>query len=188
MNAPFSTKLLSYLRDRHHREGGFTLIEVLVVVIIIGILASISYPSMLGQVNKAKQAEAKLNIGAIVRGQQIYYLEQGSFATDLPSLAMGIRMETKRYRYDMATKDNGQSIVNGALPKDSSLRAYLGFAGIGFSAQGEIMIVTAICESNKPMVLTDSDLQSLAPNGGGTEIDCTRPDLSAYKGGFRDLR
>lgn len=190
MKTPLLTPLLLVFEDKQKRDRGFTLIEVLVVVIIIGILASISYPSMLGQVNKAKQAEAKMNIGALVRGQQMYYLEAGNFATALPNLAMGIQVETQRYRYAIATKDNGQSAINGALSKESALRSYLGLVGIGLSEEtrGEIIMVTAICESNQPIKMTNSDLQTLAPNGGGEEIACDRPALAAFQQGFRDLK
>lgn len=203
MRTSLSTRVLSYLwnkqsvkreyierNDDYKTDRGFTLIELLVAIVIIGILGSISYPSMLGQVNKAKQAEAKMNVGAIVRGQQIYYLEAGRFATALADLAMGIQVETQRYRYAIATNDNRQNAVNGALPKESSLRAYLGLVGLGFTEQthGDLIIVSKICESNKPVTITDSDLQNLVPNGGGAEIACDRPTLTSFQHGFRDLR
>ena len=63
---------------------GFTLIELMIVVAIIGILAAIAIPNFLRYQAKTKQSEAKSNLGAIFTSEVTYYGEEdryGSVAT-----------------------------------------------------------------------------------------------------------
>ncbi len=60
---------------------GFTLVEVLIVVVIIAILASLIVPRMLMQTEKAKAAEALQMIGAIKRAADRYYDFHGTYIT-----------------------------------------------------------------------------------------------------------
>jgi len=56
-------------------QTGFTLIELMIVVAIIGILAAIAIPNFRNYQMKAKTAEAKTNIGAIRTSQEAYLAE-----------------------------------------------------------------------------------------------------------------
>ena len=61
-------------------KKGFTLIELMIVVAIIGILAAIAIPNFLNYQKKSKTAEAKTNIGGIKTSEIAYQSESGLYA------------------------------------------------------------------------------------------------------------
>jgi type IV pilus assembly protein PilA len=65
----------------NRRKGGFTLIELMIVVAIIGILAAIAIPNFLRFQLKAKSSEGKTNLAAIRTAEQSYYSEFGVFVS-----------------------------------------------------------------------------------------------------------
>jgi type IV pilus assembly protein PilA len=65
-------------------QEGFTLIELMIVVAIIGILAAIAIPNFLAHQAKSKQSEAKVNLGAIFVSAVSYEAESGDPQTYAP--------------------------------------------------------------------------------------------------------
>jgi general secretion pathway protein G len=71
---------------------GFTLIEIMVVVVIIGLLAAVIVPSMFGRVEEARVAKAKSDIQAIETGLTMYRLDNFKYpSTDLGLSALSTR-------------------------------------------------------------------------------------------------
>jgi type IV pilus assembly protein PilA len=61
------------------RDEGFTLIEILVVILIIGILAAIALPSMLGHEKRARAADAKATAAIALRALESYGLDNNGY-------------------------------------------------------------------------------------------------------------
>ena len=63
------------------KQTGFTLIEVMIVVVILGILASIIVPKIMGRPDEARTARAKQDIRAVGAALDLYRLDNFSYPT-----------------------------------------------------------------------------------------------------------
>jgi len=68
-------------RRRMANQDGFTLIEIMVVILILGLLATIVVQSLRGATDKAKRVKAQADISEIKTGLDRYYLDVGSYPT-----------------------------------------------------------------------------------------------------------
>ena len=73
------------------RKHGFTLVELMIVVAIIGIMATVAVPSFVRYQNRARRAEAFANLGTLAKSQKSYFAEYGLFvgAEMVPSTVTG---------------------------------------------------------------------------------------------------
>ena len=85
---------------RNNRQSGFTLIEIMVVVVIIGILAALVGPRLFNQVDKARVEAAKAEISTIENALKFYRLDNFTY----PSSEQGIDA--------LVTKPNDPNIKN----------------------------------------------------------------------------
>ena len=72
------------MRKLHTRRGGFTLIELMIVVAIIGILAAIAIPNFLRFQLRSKTGEAKTNLAAMRTAEEGYFAEYGIYVPRRP--------------------------------------------------------------------------------------------------------
>ena len=68
---------------------GFTLVEILIVVVIIGILATVAVPTYLKYVEKAYASDAKTQIKNILMNAEIYRQGEGAYPTDIAEMEDG---------------------------------------------------------------------------------------------------
>ena len=158
MNNLFAAKYLQHLNKKKadNNEQGFTLIELLVVVIIIGVLAAVALPNLLGQVGKARETEAKNAMGSINRTQQAFHFEKQKFAPSLTDTnlasnnVLGVVVDSDYFTFATSTVSTSEATQTSAVagPIASArdgVRPYS--SAIGFdTATGQYSSV--VCQTN----------------------------------------
>ena len=169
MNSTFKFKLIQALNKKNGNKG-FTLIELLVVVIIIGVLAAIALPNLLGQVAKGRQAEARNNLGTINRSQQAYRLENGifgRFSTTPANNDLPVSATTTYYSYpDSTGRGTAVGAEHSAAAVDTYTNDILDYgSAVGQTASGVYSAV--ICEqTTNPSATVNAG--ALTTEGSGT--------------------
>lgn len=77
---------MNYIRTILKREEGFSLPELLIVLVIIGILVMIAIPIYQNITTKAKTTEARLMLGQVESLQKAYYMEFDRYSDDLAAI------------------------------------------------------------------------------------------------------
>lgn len=96
--------------DMHKRQKGLTLVELMVVVAVMAVLASIAYPLYTNQVTKSRRADAKVALEMIAMAEERYYTINGAYAVTLGSLTLDA---------DIADGDSEKGYYNLSLAQSS---------------------------------------------------------------------
>lgn len=121
------------------KNQGFTLVELMVVLVIIGILATMAIPKFLGATNKTKAAECKPVLKEIYTLQSAFHIEKDSFAVNNTTLGFVGPDGSPRYTYTAARPASAGDPVGTA-----TLNAKLGDAAANDKASiDSVSVLTA---------------------------------------------
>ena len=90
--------------------SGFTLIELVIVLLVIGILGATAYPSYIESVRKSKRASAKIALLEIANLQERFFIENNSYSDNLNTTSNSCKLG-----YSPVTPDNYYTLC---LPLD----------------------------------------------------------------------
>ena len=139
---------MSLLKVR--RTGGFTLIELMVVMIIIGVLAALVAPRLMGKADKAKVTEAKIQIKNFETALRLYKMDNGFYPSTEQGLEALISLPT-----------------SGQIPENYKATGYLEKKVIVLDPWGNDYVYIS------PGELGDYDIISYGADGlpGGENLD-----------------
>lgn len=99
-------------------KKGFTLIELMIVVAIIGILAAIAIPNFLKYQAKSKQSEAKTNLKGIFTSETAYFSEANSYGT---IATVNFELAGRKAKaYDFSVDNSTWQGFTGAVPANTA--------------------------------------------------------------------
>ena len=97
-------------------QRGFTLIELMVVIVILGILAGLIIPRIMGRPEEARRMKAKVQIESIETALKLYKLDNGSYPTTEQGLQALVEAPTVG-QLPKAWREGGY-LEKGKVPKD----------------------------------------------------------------------
>ena len=125
-------------RRRRKAEQGFTLVELMVVIVIIGLLATIVVINVLPLGDKGRITKAKADISSIQGALDLYKLQNGSY----PTTAQGLEARVTAPAGADAAKYQAGGYLKGKLPVDPWNHPYL-YASPGQHGEADVWTLGA---------------------------------------------
>jgi type IV pilus assembly protein PilE len=118
-----------------HRQRGVTLIELMIVVVIVAILASIGIPSYRSYVLRTHRTEAKTALMSLAASQEKFYLQNNRYADtgehdDAPPAGLGLPTTTENGWYTIAIVDgdaatfSARATATGSQTEDTDCASF----------------------------------------------------------------
>lgn len=137
-----------------NNRSGFSLVELMVVVAIIGILAVIGIPQYQKFMAKARQAEAKTHLNSIFQGEASFFTEYNQYSPNLNAIGAGAVGKDLRYNAGFLASTCTAYDTSKAPPLgDATTRVMNGTAVVATS--GSTWFYTATLADPTPATLTD---------------------------------
>jgi type IV pilus assembly protein PilA len=88
-----------FMKSKLKNQGGFTLIELMLVVAIISIMSAIAIPNLISYVAKSRQAEAQMNLGGVYTDEMAYFSGNDTYSDSFNNIGFGLAGGSKYYDY-----------------------------------------------------------------------------------------
>ncbi len=137
----------------HHQ--GFTLIELMVVIVILGILAMYIAPKIMGRPDEARQVKAKVDIASLETALKLYKLDNGMY----PTTDQGLQALISPPQSDPTPRNwkKGGYLEKGKVPKDPWGNAFVYLCP---GTRGEFDIISYGADGVSGGVDNNRDIQS----------------------------
>jgi type IV pilus assembly protein PilA len=191
------------------RQDGFTLVELMVVVAIIGLLSAVAVPNFKKYQAKAKTSEAKLQLSAIYTAEQAFYSDYGIYAnclaymgydpsaeivqryylTGFPSLAANITAGANTaYNQALSAGLSNDTLGNGGCPNNAGSVAGSTFFPAGKGIGTSIVTTYGGGTVNAALTVATSTVTTAASAaaGLGTQVDQANQAFRAVAVGIID--
>ena len=99
------------------KQSGFTLLELMIAVVVVGIIASIAYPSYTGYIERGYRSEGQAFLLDIAARQERFYAQNNSYASSMQNLGLAAESSTGKYKVAAGGISVGQSNTGGYLLK-----------------------------------------------------------------------
>ena len=123
--------MITKLNDR-----GFTLIEIMVVMVILGILAGLIIPRVMGRPEEARRLKARMDIGSLETSLKLYKLDNGGY----PTTEQGLQALTEAPSVGQLPRAwrKGGYLDKGRVPKDPWENDYV-YLSPGLNGEFDLM-------------------------------------------------
>ena len=118
-------KITIYLTPFKKNEYGFSLFELLIVLTIIGILATIAYPMYIQALVKTRRTEAKVALINLANRMEIYYLENNNSYANANLTRLDINSKTAKGFYQLSITSTNDSYQLSATATFKDPNCYL---------------------------------------------------------------
>ncbi|WP_042148647.1 MULTISPECIES: type IV pilin protein [unclassified Pseudoalteromonas] len=98
------------------KKNGFTLIEVMITVAIVGILAAVAYPNYTEHVKKSARAEAITALVDAANRQEQFFVDNHDYTAVLANLGLNTTTETGLYTLTIVAEANSREFAITATP------------------------------------------------------------------------
>jgi len=106
-------------QTRRKREGGFTLVELLVVLVILVLLASIIGPRVIGYLGSSRAKTAHIQIESLVTAMELFHIDVGRYPSSTEGLSALVKPPGNIPGW------NGPYLSKGDVPQDPWGRPYI---------------------------------------------------------------